>query len=345
MNGTVLETDVLLARGGDHAAFTRIVERTANTVCAIALAIVRNVQASEDVAQETFVAAWSGLGRLRNPSSFLPWLRQIARHHAHLWRRRHEREILDDAALQDAVDGRPPADRALIEDEERRMLVAVLDELPDDAREVLVLFYREGSSTKQVAALLGISDEAVRQRLSRGRAMVRAELLQRFERAVTRTAPGAAFVAALATVLPGPAAAAAMAAGSATGAATTATIAKAGAAGALLGWIGVLVGMKLIGPPIDAEEAAQLRRFRNRMLVLVTLGAVAVAISSAKLLVMLFTIQAMYAVIAFAYIVQLRRILARRPAGGRSLRATIGGAVTAAVTGSMLMAALIILLS
>lgn len=344
MNGTVLETDVLLARGGDHAAFTRIVERTANTVCAIALAIVRNVQASEDVAQETFVAAWSGLGRLRNPSSFLPWLRQIARHHAHLWRRRHEREILDDAALRDAVDGRPPADRALIEDEERRMLVTVLDELPDDAREVLVLFYREGSSTKQVAALLGISDEAVRQRLSRGRAMVRAELLQRFERAVTRTAPGVAFVAALATVLPGPAAAA-MAAGSATGAATTATIAKAGAAGALLGWIGVLVGMKLIGPPIDAEEAAQLRRFRNRMLVLVTLGAVAVAISSAKLLVMLFTIQAMYAVIAFAYIVQLRRILARRPAGGRSLRATIGGAVTAAVTGSMLMAALIILLS
>lgn len=56
---TTLESDVLRAGNGDEAAFARLVERTANTVCSIALAIVRNVEASEDIAQEAFLAAWS----------------------------------------------------------------------------------------------------------------------------------------------------------------------------------------------------------------------------------------------------------------------------------------------
>ena len=82
-----LESDVLLASNGDEAAFRRLVDESANTVCSIALAIVRNVQASEDVAQEVFLAAWSNLKKLRNPASFLPWLRQVTRNQAHLWRR------------------------------------------------------------------------------------------------------------------------------------------------------------------------------------------------------------------------------------------------------------------
>lgn len=340
MNGTAIETDVVLARGGDHAAFTRLVEGTANTVCSIALAIVRNVQASEDVAQEAFVAAWRGLGQLREPHSFLPWLRQITRHHAHLWRRRNDREVGNDDVLHAAVDERPRADHALIANEERALLVEVLDELSEEAREVLVLFYREGRSTKQVAALLGVSDDAVRQRLARSRALLREEMLQRFERAVTRTAPGAAFVAALAAVLPGPAATAAVLAQSAAGG--TAAIAKATALGAVLSWAGVLVGMKLLGPPNDEREAAQLRRFRNRMLVIVTVGALAVALAlSRSLMAMALTLQGVYAVIAYCYLVRLPRILGERR---KSRRATIGGAVTAAMAGSMLMGFLVLAL-
>lgn len=49
---------------GDEAAFRRLVDRSANTVCSIALAIVRNVEASEDIAQEAFLAAWSSLRTL-----------------------------------------------------------------------------------------------------------------------------------------------------------------------------------------------------------------------------------------------------------------------------------------
>jgi RNA polymerase sigma factor (sigma-70 family) len=340
MNGTAIERDVVLARTGDHAAFTRIVEQTANTVCSIALAIVRNVQASEDVAQETFVAAWKGLGQLREPQSFLPWLRQITRHHAHLWRRRNEREIGNDDVLQSAIDERPRADHALIANEERELLTQVLDELSEEAREVLVLYYREGQSTKQVAALLGVSDDAVRQRLSRSRALLREEMLQRVEHVVTRTAPGAVFIAALAAVIPGPAATAAML--SAQSAVTGAAIAKASALGAVLSWGGVLVGMKLLGPPNDEREAAQLRRFRNAMLLVVTAGAAAVGFAASRsLMAMVLTLQGVYAAIAYCYLIRLPRILGERR---KSRRATIGGAITAAMAGTMLMGAVVLLL-
>lgn len=354
MNSGTLESDVLLARDGDQAAFGRLVEASANTVCSIALSIVRNVPASEDIAQETYVAAWGGLKNLRNPSSFLPWLRQVTRNQAHLWTREHRREVSDEDAVAAARDERAAVDDRLVSEEERNVLREVLDQLPASAREVLILYYREGNSTRQVSRLLGISEEAVRQRLARSRATVRDEMLQRFGRSAMRTAPAAAFVAAAAVVAPAPAAAGVLSASAAsTGGAA---LAKATAVGALLGWAGVLVGMRLLGAPVDAREAEALRSFRNRMLLIVTVGASVVALSSGSILLMLVAIQSLYAVIATCYAMQLPRILNGRFTAAaatpeeakynrrRWMRATIGGALTAAITGTMLMAMMVIAL-
>src|SRR5688572_13398471 len=74
---------VQAAQRGDQQAFSRLVDANRNLVCTITLAIVRDVQRSEDVAQEVLLAVWRGLPRLRDPSSFLPWLRQLARNRAH----------------------------------------------------------------------------------------------------------------------------------------------------------------------------------------------------------------------------------------------------------------------
>lgn len=340
MTTQLLESDVVAARGGDEAAFRRLVEKSANTVCSIALAIVRNVQASEDVAQEVFLAAWSNLRTLRNPASFLPWLRQVTRNQAHLWRREHARETSDEAMLAATADSRPsPADRVLA-DEESRVLREVLDQLPDDAREVLVLYYREESSTKQVASLLGISEPAVRQRLARSRALVREELRQRFAATVTRTAPGAAFLAAVgaAMTLSAPIASAAIAA-------TTASFAKATLVGGVLGWAGVLMGMRALEPPFDEREARQLRWFRNVVLLVVTIGCAAVAMSTTSAMRVLVTVQSLYAIVGALYLFWLPRILRRRAESKderrRWMRATVGRAAAAAIAGLFVMALIV----
>src|ERR1043165_1211947 len=65
---------------GDKQAFVEIVARNQAMVCGIALGIVGNIGASEDVAQEAFLTAWRKLHELREPGSLRAWLRQIARH-------------------------------------------------------------------------------------------------------------------------------------------------------------------------------------------------------------------------------------------------------------------------
>ena len=198
----MLRTELPAARRGSHEAYGRIVRACQNTVTAIALAITGDVQASEDIAQEAFLSAWQQLDRLRNSASFLPWLRQITRNLARDWLRAQAQRPLSGEAAEIAIgmaaDPSPePADR-LLRGEAEAAAEDIISALPEDSREVLLLFYREGQSSRQVAALLGLSDEAVRKRLSRARASVREDLLQRFGGLARSTAPSAAFALAVA---------------------------------------------------------------------------------------------------------------------------------------------------
>ncbi|MGA7614408.1 MAG: sigma-70 family RNA polymerase sigma factor, partial [Thermoanaerobaculia bacterium] len=190
-----LEEEVRAAAKGDSDAFGRIVSASSRMVCSIALAIVRDLHASEDVAQEVYAMAWRDVGKLRNPQSFLPWLRQMTRNRAHSYLRdqvsRHA--PLSDEAAEGHPDPRAGAEVRLIRKEEMRLLDEVIDSLPDDAREVVTLYYREGESIRQVAALLGLREDAVRQRLSRARALIREEVLRKSGRVLAKTATGAAF--------------------------------------------------------------------------------------------------------------------------------------------------------
>src|SRR5262245_35581453 len=152
------DSDVVAARTGDPRAFARLVTRYRGLVSSISLCTVGNVATSEDVAQEVFLSAWRDLGSLRNPASFLPWLRQLTRHRARdaLRSRRgpDRRALVEQAALAAAVDPGPDAEDALLEDERTRAVRLALDALPSDAREVITLYYREGQSLEQVARLL-----------------------------------------------------------------------------------------------------------------------------------------------------------------------------------------------
>lgn len=283
-----LELDVTqavrAAMAGDQSAFGRLVDASRGAVTSIALAICRDVATSEDVAQEVYLVAWRKLPELRNPASFLPWVRQVTRYTAKTFvrdrgvRRRSVSPTDDfDAAVAVAADPSPGPESSLLDDEKHRILVDTLADLDDESREVVLLYYREGRSTRHVAHLLGLSDAAVRKRLQRARDELRAEVLQRFADAARRSAPGAAFtVAVLAATASAPTASAA---GLATAAATKHAGAKALAllGGAGVGFVGGAAGVVLglrhdLRDALDEWERRQLRALRNVALLL-TLAA------------------------------------------------------------------------
>ncbi|WMJ68310.1 RNA polymerase sigma factor [Stenotrophomonas sp. 24(2023)] len=192
-----LHHELPAAAGGCQHAYGRIVLACQNTVTAIALAITGDRQASEDIAQEAFVRGWQQLHQLRNPSSFLPWLRQITRNLARDWLRTQRGRPLSgeaaELAISMAADPAPDAADRLLRLEEEVAAEDIISALPEESREVLLLYYREGQRSQQVADLLGLSDAAVRKRLSRARGMVREGMLQRFGAFARSSAPSAAF--------------------------------------------------------------------------------------------------------------------------------------------------------
>jgi RNA polymerase sigma factor (sigma-70 family) len=262
MNAIALPIDALIqhelpaARSGDQGAYGRIVAACQNTVTAVALAITRDVATSEDIAQEAFLNAWQQLERLNSPDSFLPWLRQITRNLARDHLRAHRNRPLDgpNAELVMAMAADPGAQpmQQVLEDEREHAAFELISSLPDDSREALLLFYREGQSSQQVAMLLGISDAAARKRLSRARQLVRDDMLKRFGDFARSSAPSAAFTAAVITTL-GIASKPAAAAGAAVigTAAVSGTIAGKGLA-AVFG-MSSLIGGSLVSGAIAAH--------------------------------------------------------------------------------------------
>ncbi len=89
----------------------------------------------------------------------------------------------------------------LLRSEHEAAAAELIDALPEESRETLLLFYREGQNSQQVATLLGLTDAAVRKRLSRARQQVRDELISRFGEFARSSSPTAAFTAAVVTGL------------------------------------------------------------------------------------------------------------------------------------------------
>jgi RNA polymerase sigma factor (sigma-70 family) len=281
-----LDTLVAAAAGGDRAAFADLVSETSGLVSSIALAIVRDLDVSRDIAQDVFLAAWRDLAKLRNPASFLPWLRQITRNRAHHVLRTHVRARRKglfgdaDAVLETIADPSPDAAARLVAAEERLVLAEALAALPDETREVLTLYYREGRSTAQVAMLLDLDEAAVRKRLSRARAALKVALLERTARTLEATTPRHGFTAAIMAGLPiaapvgGSAAVAAQSALKAA-AGVKLLLASAGAfAGAAGGIGGVLFGSrKLLRDARDDQERRGLYRFTATSILVVLVFA------------------------------------------------------------------------
>jgi RNA polymerase sigma factor (sigma-70 family) len=293
----LIQRELPSAARGDRDAYGRIVAACQNVVTAVALAITRDVPASEDIAQDAFLAAWQQLRRLQNPSSFLPWLRQITRNLARDHLRANRHRPLDgegaDIAIALAADPAPTPIQQLVEDEREHAAAELIAALPEDSREVLLLYYREGQSSQQVAALLGMSDAAVRKRLSRARQGLRDDLMQRFGEFARSSAPTAAFTTIVATALgvaSPPVAAKAMLTVAAAGGAKTFANLLLGAAGSIgiglvAAFAGIFLGLrKQLKGSLDEEERRALVRSAvvNALTVIAFMAAMLVSARHAR---------------------------------------------------------------
>ena len=197
---TISDEDLIeRARARDEAAVRTLTQRYNRRLFRVARSILRNDSEAEDVVQETYVRAFTGLDRFRGEAGFATWLTRIAVNEA-LGRLRRRRPTVDWATYgaertqaeilyfpNSAASSDP--ERTMAQSEIREVLERTIDELPGSFRAVFVARVVEGMTTEETAALFGLKDETVKTRLHRARALLRDALEKQLGPALTETFP------------------------------------------------------------------------------------------------------------------------------------------------------------
>jgi RNA polymerase sigma-70 factor, ECF subfamily len=166
---------VQAARGGDERAFAELVSLYGRMVISVGYAATLSEAEAEDVAQETFLAAWRGLPRFRGECAFSTWLYRLARNHASDRLRRTMarppqggRHAVADVAAPSREDHRAQA----------RAVLAAAGALPPDQREAVLLRELQGLSYEEIAEIQEVPLGTVRSRIANGRRAIAAAVTE-----------------------------------------------------------------------------------------------------------------------------------------------------------------------
>lgn len=143
--------------------FVQLIQENKLGMYRLALSILRNETDAEDAVSETVLKAYENLNKLRNIDKFKPWIMQILVNQAKIMLRKKKRiDLLDDMGQLEMT----------FENQDGE-LWSVVSELEEGFRNVVILFYYEEMTVKEIAKTLKIAEGTVKSRLSRAREKLR----------------------------------------------------------------------------------------------------------------------------------------------------------------------------
>ncbi len=184
MNSVVSLADssyVARARGGDHQAFTQLVEQHHVRVWRFLLKYVGNPHDADELVQETFMAAWQRLPGFRGDSQFSTWLLGIAfnlaRNHRNRNHAKHcEVALPEDDFLETLLIACPDPLHLMCQKSTLTALDRAIAGLPEEMRDVMRLVKLDGLSLEQAASVLDKPVGTIKSRLSRAKEQLLGDL-------------------------------------------------------------------------------------------------------------------------------------------------------------------------
>jgi RNA polymerase sigma-70 factor (ECF subfamily) len=166
---------VVRARGGDHDAFTALVDLTVARLDSAARLILRDPELARDAVQESLIRAWRDLPGLRDPDRFDAWVHRLTVHSCLDLARRRRRRVIEVELEQ--TDVASPSDFSSgVAD--REQLDRALRGLDLAHRAVIVLHYYLGMPMPDVAAVMGIPLGTAQSRLHSALVAMRATVVR-----------------------------------------------------------------------------------------------------------------------------------------------------------------------
>lgn len=177
------------ARANDQQALAEIYEISSPAVYKAIRVLIKDEDTVYDILQDTYVKAFTRLDQLQDAEKLIPWLKMIANNRAKDWLKKskpvfftdisgteEEDNVSFEESIEDVRSDMNP-EMSMDEKEVRRLVMEILDQLPEDQRIVIGMFYYEEMSVKDIAAALEVSENTVKSRLSYGRKKIKEQVL------------------------------------------------------------------------------------------------------------------------------------------------------------------------
>lgn len=177
------------ARENDQEALAEIYKISSPAVYKTIRVLIKDEDTVYDILQDTYVKAFTRLDQLQNPDKLIPWLKMIANNLAKDWLKKSKPvfftdiyggEELEDIPFEESIEdvrSELNPEMAMDQQEAKRLVMEILDHLPEDQRVVIGMFYYEEMSVKDIAQTLGVSENTVKSRLSYGRRKIKEQVL------------------------------------------------------------------------------------------------------------------------------------------------------------------------
>lgn len=170
-----LTRNVKKAQEGDKKALDYIVSKTSGYVYYYALFLLGDDIKAQDAVQEIYLIVIRKLLILKDPKSFLSWLKIITAHYcSNLMRKEDEIDILTDFIEDTDIQINP--EKYVEKKEMVELIRSVVNKLPTAQKECVLMYYYEELSVKEIAEILSIKEGTVKSRLYTARQTMKAEL-------------------------------------------------------------------------------------------------------------------------------------------------------------------------
>jgi len=165
----------------DHEAFGQLIDRHAAAIVNLGYRMVGNRAEAEDLAQETFLAAYKALSTFRADSKFSTWLYRIAANKCKDWLRvkrpgQGQYDLDADESLDLYVAEERTPEVLLSQQQIAQELEQAIQRLPPLYREAFVLKHVEGLSYEEMEEILGVNGDTLKMRVYKGRLQLSREL-------------------------------------------------------------------------------------------------------------------------------------------------------------------------
>ncbi len=171
MDGESDEEIVQQVVDGTGSAYALLVDRYQRPVFNLMYRYCRSDEEAADLSQDVFLRAYERLSLFDCRRKFFPWLYTLAINRAKDWQRSNARKLKELARLRwetEPVPARSQQEEQLLDREEVQSLYGALDALTDTTRELVLLRFKQELPIRDLAEIFGLSESAVKMRISRG---------------------------------------------------------------------------------------------------------------------------------------------------------------------------------